>query len=319
MLRIRASVLTLLLSLAMQGAGGCGARQNETRQNENRAQNSNAVATPTPGRTEEAVNGEIKVLAEGAYGKITAAFVAVARDAETYAAVRELVGNLPQLNADFFQKNLVVAAFLGQRNTGGYGVEITRTANNRLRVSSRTPPKGAMTTQALTAPFKIVSAPLDETRPLSVEIDAAWNSETRPYRVASGEFTTGGGFAGRFEKLQLSGEIRVIRLGPLATLVFDVKGTGGAKARLLMDAATGKVAANGQLGGAVADPGSLVDVPRSALAVKGGFTANEDKLSLTFESLPSNVSDGYGGQGKLEATATAPPPPKKPVTDDAPM
>jgi hypothetical protein len=320
MLRIRASVVALLLSLGMQGAGACGTKQSEPKQNENQSQNSNAIVKPTPGRVEEPVSGEIKVLAEGMYGKITAAFVAVARDAETYAAVRELVGNLPPLSADFFKQNLVVAAFLGQRNTGGYGVQLTRAADNRLRVASMSPPKGSMTTQALTAPFKIVSAALDETHPLSVEIDPSWNSEMRPYRVTSGEFTTGGGFAGRFEKLQLSGDIRVSRLGRLATFAFDLKGIGSAKARLLQDAATGTVGANGQLGGGVVDAGSLVDFPRSALGLKGSLTANEDRLSLSFESLPSNVSDGYGGQGRLEASATAPPLPKKPASDDdAPM
>jgi PrcB C-terminal len=319
MLRMKESISVVLILMGMQGmgAGGCG-----TKQGNSGTVNVNTTARPTPtqGRVEEPVKGEITVLAEGAYGKITDTFVVVARDAETYAALREFAMNsLPDLSADYFRTNIVVAAFLGRRNTGGYSVQIRRVADNRLRVSSASPPKDAMTTQALTAPFKIVSVAVDENRSFAVELEPLWTNEMRPFRLTSGDFTTGGGFAGRFEKLQLAGDIRISRLGPLATLVFDLKGTGGRKERLLQNVATGLVAAGGELGNAVVDAGSLVDFPRSPLGLKGSFGANEDKLSLKFESLPSNVNDGYGGQGKLEATATAPPPKKRPANDDGPM
>ncbi len=321
MLRIRASVVALLLSLLMQGAGagGCGTKRDETKQNENASPNVNAAVTPTPERVEEPVSGEIKVLAEGAYGKVTNPFVAIVRDAETYAALRELAGNLPELSADYFKTNAVVAAFLGQRNTGGYGVQITRGAGSKLRVSSTSPPKDSMTTQALTAPFKVVSVVVDDNRQFAIEIEPSWTNEMRPYRVTTGEFTTGGGFAGRFEKLQLAGDIRVSRLGALVTFVFDLKSTGSTKARLLQTSATGLVNAGGSVGSALVDAGSLVDFPRSPLGLKGNFKENEAQLSLSFESVPSNVSDGYGGQGKLEAAATSPPPKKKPTGNDGAM
>ncbi|HEX8491641.1 MAG TPA: protease complex subunit PrcB family protein [Pyrinomonadaceae bacterium] len=320
MLRIRTSLIVLSLSLGMQGAGaaGCGTKESSNTPNTN-VVNVNTATRPTPRRVEEAVNDEVKILAGGAYGKVNDAFVAVVRDVETYAAVRELINDLPQTDADFFKKNIVVAAFLGQRRTGGYGVEIALAENNRLRVSSTSPPAGSMTTQALTAPFKVVSIPDLEHRSLTIEIGPAWNNETRPYRVSSGEFMTGGGFGGRIERLQLAGDIRVSRLGKLATFIFDLKSSGGTKPRVLQNAATGIVGTDSSISGAVVDPGTLVDFPRSALAVKGSFAQNEDKLSLSFESLPSNVADGFSGQGKLEAAATAPPPPKKPKSDDAPM
>jgi hypothetical protein len=326
MLRIRTSVIVLLLSLGLHGAGaaGCGTKRNEAQQNVNQqtnknSSNNNPAVKPTPERVGDIVNSEVKILAEGAYGKITDAFVAVARDAEAYAALRELVNNLPQVDADFFKKNIVVAAFLGQRRTGGYGVRIVLSENNQLHVSSTSPPADSMTTQALTAPFKVVSVPDLEHRSLSIEIDAAWNNETRPYRVSSGEFITGGGFGGRSEKLQLAGDIRISRLGKLVTFVFDLKSSGGTKTRSLRNVATGIVGPDGSIGNAVVDPGTLVDFPRSALGIKGSFQGDEEKLSLSFESLPSNVADGYSGQGRLEAAATAPPPPKKPKNDDAPM
>lgn len=323
MLRMRTSLFVLLLSLLMNGAGaaGCGTKRDEAKTNDGGSENTNAaVVQPTPGRVEEALSVEIKVLAEGYYGKVNDAFVAVVRDAATYAALRGFVGNLPQVEGDFFNKNLVVAAFLGQRRTGGYSVQIKGAGDNRLRVSSTAPPKGAMTTQALTAPFKIVSVSASDERPLLIEVDPNWNDALRPYRITGGEFATGGGFAGRIEKLQLAGDVRVGRLGTLVSFVFDLKSTGGTKARTLQNVATGIVGAGGAISGAIVDAGALVDLPRSPLAIKGSFAANEDKLSLTFESLPSNVADGYSGQGKLDAAATAPAPPKNESNDDdAPM
>jgi hypothetical protein len=328
MLRMRTSLMIVLLSLVAQGASsaGCGTKRgggdagNSNSVNTNApTANVNATATRTPRGPEEPSNDEIKELAGGAYGKIQDSFVAVARDAETYAALREMVEGLPQVNEELFKTHQVVAAFLGQRMTGGYRVRITRAAANRLLVSYTSPPSGSMTTQALTAPFSIVMVAAGDDHPLAIELDAAWKNEMRPYRVTSGEFKTGGGFGGRFENIQLTGELRASRLGKLATFVFDLKSAGGAKARSLQDAATGVVSEGGSIGGAIVDAGTLVDSPRSALAVKGSFAENEAKLSLAFDSLPSNVSDGYTGQGKLEAAATAPAPPKKRASDDGPM
>lgn len=66
------------------------------------------------------------------------------------------------------------------------------------------------------------------------------------------------------------------------------------------------------------DPGSFVPPPRYPLRASGTFSDNESKLSLTFEVTQAKVNDGYGGQGRLEATATAPPK-KRAVDDDQPM
>src|SRR6266852_2348562 len=50
--------------------------------------------------------GDIKVLAEGFHSKITKPFIAVMRDAETYAVLTGLDENLPKLDADFFKENV---------------------------------------------------------------------------------------------------------------------------------------------------------------------------------------------------------------------
>ena len=320
MMKIHASLLLVAMSLAMNGAGaaGCGAKSNNSAQKSRPPKNGNASQAQTPAPEGESVTGsEMKVLAEGAYSKVQDAFIAVARDEETYAALRESVENLPEQSADYFEKNLVVAVFLGQRRSGGYGVEIAQASKGHLRVSERTPPKGAMTTQALTAPFKIVSIKISDeghaidAAPAIIEADAAWQAAMRAYRVSGGAFKTGGGFAGRFENLKLEGELRIMRQGKLATVFFNVKGAGGAKARALTETATGVVQDGGGITLPRFDPNTLVDVPRGALRASGQLTEKESKLSLTFESLPTIVADGYGGSGQLEAVATTPAPAKK--------
>ncbi|MDX6269241.1 MAG: hypothetical protein QOD28_464, partial [Acidobacteriota bacterium] len=78
------------------------------------------------GNLETKVSGEIKELAAGGYSSVRDAFVFVARDAQTYATLRQWHEQLPPLGADFFKANAVVAAYLGQRSSGGYGVQFTR-------------------------------------------------------------------------------------------------------------------------------------------------------------------------------------------------
>jgi len=73
-----------------------------------------------------------------------------------------------------FAKEMVVVLTLGQKPTGGYGIEITRVAieGNRLKVSYRatSPPAGAMVTQALTSPCHMVAVAKSELKPEFVEV-----------------------------------------------------------------------------------------------------------------------------------------------------
>lgn len=331
MLKIRTCILVCALSLALSGGGaaGCGPKGNQTKPNTNGAANTNetgpgnenARPSPTPPvRPDDAgghggipVKGEIKVLAEGGYSQVNDAFVAVARDAETYAAIRTLVKTLPEMSADFFEHNAVIAAFLGQRRTGGYSVRVTRAADGAIQLDQESPAKGSLTTQALTAPFKIVSVQTGESQfrfenTLRVAIGAAWQGAMRPYRVTLGEFKMYGGFAAHSETYSLAGDLRLMREGSLATFVFNLKGNGAKKERALAEVATGLVQKSGQVTIGYLEAGTLVDLPRSALNARGSFGPGENTVALTFDSLPSNIADGFGGQGKLEATATAGPP-----------
>jgi hypothetical protein len=249
------------------------------------------------------MNGELKVLAEGGQSGVEDAFVAVARDAETYAQLRELASRLPEMSADSFKTNAVVAAFLGRRNTGGYAVRMTRATDGVIHLAQSSPPKGSMVTQAITTPFKVVSVPVTDEQPLSLEMEGEWKTMTRLYRVSTGSITVTGGIAGSSEDFRLEGEIDIMRQGRLATLAFDLKGASGTKTRALKTVATGVVQPDGSISIARMTGGSLVSPPPTALRADGKFNDGEDNLTLTFESLPSNVADGYQGKGRLDATA----------------
>lgn len=279
---------------------------------------------PTPAgeeNLETTTSGEIKELAAGSYSSVAEPFIFVARDTQTYAALRQLHDKLPELDARFFNSHAVVAAFLGQRSSGGYGVLITRagTTGAALRVSQKSPAKDSFNSMALTSAFQIVSVPVHEDRPLALELDAAWREAARPYKVAAGEFTRMGGFAGRRENSTLAGELGIMRHAQLATMFFALEGTGAEGRHALQDVASGTVTPEGTLTLARLDPGSLVPPPRHPLNARGQFAADEGKLSLSFEVLETKVNDGYGGRGKLEATATAPPRKKRAVDADNPM
>src|SRR5258705_6016392 len=102
-------------------------------------------------------SGELKTLVEGFQSSITDPFVAVIRDDATYEKLRKMEPNLPKLEADFFRLNVVVVAYMGSRNTGGYSVEISRVENGKISVAEKAPAKDAMTAQVITSPFKLVS------------------------------------------------------------------------------------------------------------------------------------------------------------------
>lgn len=254
--------------------------------------------------TAQPESGEIKVLAEGSNSNIHESFVAVVRDAETYAALRKLDGMLPDLKADFFQANAVVAAFLGERRTGGFGVEIARNANT-ISVSERKPGKNMMVPQMITAPFKMVSVPGGARGPLSLTVDQAWQQRLFPFTISSGQFKMSGGIAGITREYKLAGELRTMVEGDsLLTVVFAINGSDPARKRSLMDAATGLVTKDGQVKIDKMSAGSLIDTPHGGLKVTGQLSNSDSKLVLSLMSM-SMIPDGFGGIGELVATMSS--------------
>lgn len=270
------------------------------------------------------MEGALKILSSGQYGKIEETFVAVVRDENSYAELRQLAGDLPDLEKGFFETNAVVAAFLGTRRSGGYNVGVEYGSNDAaggtLRISEIAPPKGSMTTQALTAPFSIVSIVWDRQLPPVVVTGEAWRASMRPYQVKGGEFTSSGGFAGRKEQFKLGGTLRTATLGKLVTIAFDLKSDVGGKRRALQTLATGLAGDNGSFDLPRLEAGTLADSPNGGMHATGQSSDNGGSLSLKFEPLPSNISDGFEGRGTLNADATAAPTPKRATRDgDVPM
>ena len=311
--RLSVCVLTFtLLAGSTTSASGCNLQHSQKG-----AKPAPTPATQSPTETPVPTNEELKELAAGAYGSVRESFVAVARDAETYALLRPLVKDLPEQPADFFQTHAVVAAFLGQRRSGGYRVEIKRTERNTVSLVEQGPPKDAMVTMALTAPFRVVALPINTNEALTLTLDQTWQQSARPYRVTDGEVTVSGGFAGIRERARLEGTLRIMRAGQLATFMFDVRSAGGQTARRLVDTATGSVDGQGRVTLTRIDAFALSGAVETYMRATGELKGSEHDLSLSFEIVPAaRVADNFGAQGKLAAVATAPAPPKKAVTDE---
>lgn len=247
--------------------------------------------------------GGIKVLAEGYHSKVTKPFVAVVRDEETYAVLIKLDENLPKLDGDFFKEKAVLAAFLGERNTGGYSVEITPSPID-INVLEKKPGKGVMVPQMITSPFKVVALAGSASEAVRLMLDEAWRNQMQPYDVQNGTFGMSGGFAGMSEEFQLQGFVGVLRDGKLATFWFRVVGSSAKKRRLLMECSTGLRDGEGiRINRMSAD--SLVDSPNNGLAGRATFSDEGRKLTLSLLSRTGLIADGYSGGGTIVAALRA--------------
>lgn len=238
-----------------------------------------------------------KTIAEGANSKIETPFIFAARSAETYAQIQNFAENLPPAAEFDFNKSAVVAAFAGTKNTGGYSVGIQKSADE-IVVELNAPPKDAMTTQALTTPYKIVQIPIEAENDLLLNFAENWQNAAENYKVTSGEFEYSGGIAGIVREFRAEGTIKILRSGNNVTLVFNLSGTGAEKARKLNAAASGKIN-NGKIELARLDAGSFAEHPKPPVKVSGKVA--NDKLNLVFEPLSTTVADGFQVRGKIEA------------------
>lgn len=238
-----------------------------------------------------------KTIAEGANSKIETPFVFAARSAETYAQMQNFAENLPPASQFDFNKSAIVAAFAGTKNTGGYSVGI-QTSADKITVNLIAPPKDVMTTQALTTPYKVVMIPIEAEDSLSLNLTENWQNADQTYKVSSGEFEYSGGFAGIVKKFEVEGTIKILRSGDDVTLIFNLSGKDAEKARKLNAAASGKII-DGKIDLPRLDAGSFSENPKPPVKVSGTLANN--KLSLSFEPLPTNVADGFQVRGKIEA------------------
>ncbi len=291
-------ILSLAAIFGTAAQSDCNSKKNKnTQANGNTIQNTISSNKMTNEKTEPVAGGEIKILAQGSFGKMEQPFLFVARDPETYARLKNLVEDLPPASEIDFANQAVVAAFAGTKNTGGYSVEI-KNAGGKISISVISPPPDAMVTEALTMPYKIVAVPVEAENPVNLEVSEDWKKTAQIYKVSSSAFEYSGGIAGRKKSFKAEGAIEVYRFGDLVTLRFNLSGTGAEKNMKLTETASGVLSGN-KLELLRLNAGSFSEGPKPPLNVSG--TIANDKLILTFEPLPTNVADGFQTRGKLEA------------------
>lgn len=287
--------LILSFSVFLSAANAQIKKTKKVRKTKSRITKTTKKTTPKPPIDVAAVN--YKILVEGSQSKVETPFIFVAQDAETYALIRSLVEGLPESSTIDFSKSAIVAAFAGEKNTGGFSVKIQQ-ATDKIMVDVDSPPKGSMTAQMITYPFQVVSIPLIDGQPLIIEANGIWMSRIQNYQVTKGEFEYTGGFAGKSKKFNAGGTIGVLTFGDYSTYFFNLSGKVSDSNRKLSAIASG-VKKEATLEIARLEAGTFAEIPHPPVKVTG--TRDNKKLTLNFESLPPNVADGYMLRGKLEA------------------
>lgn len=225
-------------------------------------------------------------------------FVFVARDAKTYSLLQKKFPALPTASTIDFKTNIVVAAFLGTKPTGGYGVKINK-IGNAVQISPIEPPKDAMLTMSLTNPFAVAKIEFREDEMLPIRVGESWTKDLKSYQITASDFVSSGGFIGRSQKIDLQGTINISQMDNFVTAELLISRKGAESGRQMKEFATGFVEPNGAITFEFMNTGNLIDVPSAPLKASGKLT--ENSLVLTFESLPTMVADGFEGSGKIEA------------------
>ena len=286
----------LIAALSLSLAACISAQTNKRRTDKSNQPKNNKPMNEKP--KAEPTGDNVKIIAEGFYNSLETPFIFVARSKETYAHLQKIVAQLPPVSDIDFSKSAIVAAFAGTKNTGGYSVSVKKTAE-KIIVELIEPPKDALTTDALTTPFAVALVPIEDEQTLPIEVSANWKTAIQTYKIASGEFESSGGFAGRLKRFNAEGTLGVLTFDDYATFFFNLSGKGAdVSNRRLTETASG-VMKNGKIELARLGAGSFSSGPKPPLKVSG--TASNDKISLTFEPLPTVVADGFQVSGKIEA------------------
>ena len=248
---------------------------------------------------------EIQIIDQDAQSNVDRPFVAVIRESSVYDELRKTIKTLPSRDSESFKKSAVIAAFLGERPTAGYSVDLTRLRNGHLALSETTPPKGTMLAQIVTSPFRIYLVSLsDPEAQIELELSGPWKQAGQAFELTAGEFTMIGGFAGRQETFRLAGSLRFIRLGNIASIIFAVESDGATKARSLKTVGTGLINSNTNVRIPAFDAGTLINPPQPSLSATGTLSSDNSKLTLNLQSTASIViADGYVGHGSLVSRA----------------
>ena len=122
----------------------------------------------------------IRSLAKGAFSGIRDARREVIKDAAHWEKLWKQhstsAGSAEKIPTVDFSKEMVIVATMGTQRTGGYSIEMVRVEPSgktlSISVKQTSPPPGALTIQALTAPFHFVVVPMNDLKPEFVEAKA---------------------------------------------------------------------------------------------------------------------------------------------------
>lgn len=103
----------------------------------------------------------VETLTSGAYNQtVTERRYVLARTDAELQALEELVGT--SFDVDLTE-TMVLGAFMGQRNTGGYSIEVTKAIETddalHLKVRLTSPGPSCPVTLAITSPYEVVALP----------------------------------------------------------------------------------------------------------------------------------------------------------------
>ncbi len=291
----------ILAILSFSFSAGCASAQIDKKKNVNKTTDSQTgrqgkIRERKPLEFDEGVN--LKTLAEGADASLTTPFVFVARTPDAFALLQKLVKNLPTEKIDF-KRTAVVAAFAGEKNTGGYSVDIAQNAG-KISVKVAAPPKDAMVTQVITSPYKVALVEAEQENSLNLDLSANFSSLLKNYRLTSGEFEFSGGFAGMQKRFAAQGTIGVLNWGEYVTMIFNLTGKAGEKKRKLFETASG-VMQDGKINLGRIEADDFIDRPHPFLLANGTFSGSKVSLEFVPGKRDYVVNDGYTGGGKLEA------------------
>lgn len=273
------------------------AKEKKPEQKMNKPKSNEGISQPNAGDVKN--TDRIEILAAGMDSNIDEPFIFIARTESDYLILKKLVAGFSSAKEIDFDKQAVVAAFAGTKNTGGYSVLIDR-SEGKTHVSVKNPPKDAIVTQALTQPYKIAVIPVEEEDSLDLITSDEFRNKMTTYKIASSEFEFSGGFIGRQTKFQAGGEICVMKFGEYITFAFNLSGKGNEANRRLNEMVSGKISESFATITRL-EAGNFMDKPHPPLIVSVAFEAN--KLSMKFEPGKRDyiVNDGYEGRGSLEA------------------
>lgn len=235
-----------------------------------------------------------QVLASGKSTKFDKPFIFAVRDKETYKLLQNLVEKLP-MNMDFSQN--AVVAFFAQLPNPCHTFSVNKNSDDKITVNFISPQMRVACRETINSAFKVVLIPLDEEKSLWIEMNESWQNAIKSYKISNSKFDLSGGFAGISEDFEVLGNIQVMTFGDYATFVFDLTAKGENNNKTMKEISSGTLK-KGDIKLSKLFGGNIADNPKAPMKVTGKL---DKKLSLFFDPLPTNVSDGFSVSGNLEA------------------